>query len=262
MKQETRDLLLEIAKCPNIDECYKEASCVCNEIVKTQVRDKEKFAVPEPWNGDLENAKILFVSSNPSFNESENYPEMNWNDEEIIEFFDGRFSGKYTNIRKDNKVCVKNVDGTSGKAEPFWGAIRKRTAELLYDGREKEVKHGKDYCLTEVVHCKSKNEKGLDSTVISECYNKYFNKLVKLSDCKVVVVLGHKAFRALAASGIKISEELLGKEDKKIYCEEIELEHGVRKLFTYLDHPAAGEPLKSFTKFPKEELDKIKNVLL
>ena len=262
MKKETRDLLLEIVRCPNIDACYKESGCVCNDIVKVQKCERENFSVPEPWNGDLENAKILFVSSNPSFNESENYPEMKWDDEKIIEFFDGRFNGKYTDVRKDNKVCVRNVDGANGKAEPYWGYIRNRTAELLYNNCEDMVKHGEDYCLTEVVHCKSKNEKGLNSSVISECYNKYFNRLVRLSNCKVIIIVGNKAFRTLTASGIKISEELLRKGDKKIYSEEVELENGVKKLFTYLDAPAAGEPLKSFMKFPPEEFEKIKSILL
>lgn len=263
MKNETRDLLLEIARCPNIDLCYKGSSCVCNEIVRTQNSDKEKYQLPEPWNGKLETAKILVVSSNPSFSDDEDFPQMDWDDEKIIDFFDNRFNGIYTHVTKDNKVSVNNLDGTHGKAVTHWGYIRNRIAELLYNNCDALVKHGEDYCLTEVVHCKSEKEAGLNSLNISECYNKYFDRIMRLSNCKIVIIIGVTAFKALSASGIKISEGLLGNGNDKIYCEEIELESGVKKIFTYLDPiNARKRQLKSFTKFPKEELDKIKNVLL
>ncbi|KNY27871.1 hypothetical protein [Pseudobacteroides cellulosolvens] len=262
MIKEARELLLNIARCQNVELYYKHSKCVCSEIIKTQNRKKEKFVLPEPWNGNLETAKVLVISSNPSFSDNEIFPKMDWHDEKIIDFFNNRFSSNYTYISKYNRVSIINLDGTHGKAEPFWGYIRNRIAELLYNNCSKLVKHGEDYCLTEIVHCKSKNENGLNCLTISECYNKYFNKIISLSNCKVVIIVGNKAFKTLITSGIKISEALLGEDDKKIYSEEVELENGNKKLFTYLDAPASGKPLKSFNKFPKEELEKIKNILL
>ena len=54
---------------PNQDGLYREL--VGFQIKQCETLDlsieKEGFQIGEPWNGDIENAPILFLSSNPSF---------------------------------------------------------------------------------------------------------------------------------------------------------------------------------------------------
>ena len=64
-----QDLLLQIARCPNVAHCLSGAgqSHPCSTIVNHQrtlgIHDPY---VPVPWIGHIETAPILFLSSNPS----------------------------------------------------------------------------------------------------------------------------------------------------------------------------------------------------
>lgn len=70
-------LLEEITTCENIQKILNgnlDSDCKkCEKIVNSQKCNFEDFQLPEPWNGDLENCKILFISSNPSINRKK-YP--------------------------------------------------------------------------------------------------------------------------------------------------------------------------------------------
>jgi len=66
------DLLHEITRCPNIQQWFAspQSSNPCAKIISVQhSRSLNDHQVPEPWSGDLEHAPILFLSSNPSFDE-------------------------------------------------------------------------------------------------------------------------------------------------------------------------------------------------
>ena len=65
---------------PNNNELYK-------DLVDFQRKECEKhnssiategFQIGEPWNGDIENAPILFLSSNPAYNFYEISPRWYW----------------------------------------------------------------------------------------------------------------------------------------------------------------------------------------
>ena len=88
MTKETKELLLEIATCP-----IKNSFVDCKTIKSVQ-DDNETFQCAEAWNGDIENAKILFISSNPSYDKKEteklDNPSPNiqmTKEEELIDFF-------------------------------------------------------------------------------------------------------------------------------------------------------------------------------
>ena len=172
-------LLLDICKCPNIKRAAKDKSHPCHRIFEAQ-KDLPCFHLPEPWNGDLVNAPLLIISSNPSIGEDEEYPTCQWEDDKKEDFFVNRFSGHWT--------CDRNPllsDGTYGKQVKFWNEIHKQAKRAF--GREVEA--GKDYAITEVVHCKSRNKKGFDKAV-DECGGKWIEKIIAKSGSRVIMALG------------------------------------------------------------------------
>jgi hypothetical protein len=185
-KNMSMDLLHQITHCPNVQRWYAspQSNNPCSKIISIQhCLSLSDFQVPEPWSGDLEHAPILFLSSNPSFDEVEDFPRWSWPDEWIEDFFINRFGGG----RKEwieNGIRRVTPDG-SRIVVSFWAAVRQRAIELLGN----EVHPGKDYALTEVVHCSSRSEAGV-SEALDECAGRYLQRVVKLSGAKVIVVLG------------------------------------------------------------------------
>ncbi len=71
--------------------------------------------------------------------------------------------------------------------------IRARAVELLGPGAEPF----RDYAMTEVVHCKSKNEVGVKKAAAT-CADRYLDRVVALSPAEVVVIVGSHAHDRLA----------------------------------------------------------------
>jgi hypothetical protein len=67
MPQSERDrVLLAIARCPGGNPPLAPHP-LCSTVVGAPVAaNRAGFQVPEPWRGDIENAPLLFASSNPS----------------------------------------------------------------------------------------------------------------------------------------------------------------------------------------------------
>lgn len=84
-------------------------------------------------------------------------------------------------------------NGSYSKSVPFWREVRGRAAELY---QRENVKPGLDYALTEVVHCKSRNNVGVASAV-DECANLYLDRVLSSSAAKIVVTLGAVAARIM-----------------------------------------------------------------
>src|SRR5207245_8440907 len=96
-----RRLLLEITRCPNVATCRSALDHPCAKVVGVQrkVPDAD-FRVPEPWNGSLARAPLLFVASNPSLDDPlgpprarEVYPTPTWTEADTADFFENRFGG-------------------------------------------------------------------------------------------------------------------------------------------------------------------------
>ncbi len=77
------------------------------------------FKHPEPWDGFIERAEILFIGSNPSIDFDEIYPTDYWEKEEIYEFYNNRFSAV-------NDYYVRNKNKVK-----YWQCMRKVTSWLL-----------------------------------------------------------------------------------------------------------------------------------
>ena len=179
-------LLLEISHCPELGQATN-PSHPCHRIVSCQV-ESEEFQLPEPWTGHLSSAPILFVSSNPSINEEEAYPTTSWDDNEVTDFFERRFDVNRPWTRDARYVLLKDRRTYNTDWVRFWASVRKRAEELL--GRA--ANPGKDYAITEVVHCKSRAETGV-SDALSTCSEKWLEPILENSAANIVVLLGNRA---------------------------------------------------------------------
>ncbi|MBE7084203.1 MAG: hypothetical protein E7373_06365 [Clostridiales bacterium] len=174
MTKETKVLLLEIATCP-----IKNSFVDCKTIKSVQ-DDNETFQCAEAWNGDIENAKILFISSNPSYDKKETekldnpYPNIQMTKgEELIDFFKNRFSN------------------TDWKAYPkFWKRIAKFVTFIPeYKNKDKKVFFQEFVASTEIVHCKSTNEIGVNESC-GKCFTLWTKKILSRFNGKYIVLVG------------------------------------------------------------------------
>lgn len=165
--------MLSIIHCGEVaKECFHPgATGPCSTIIRSQGAPIEKFHVPEPWNGDLAHAPLLFISSNPSINADELYPINFWDNHKASDFFTNRFDGRWVQKFRTkllNKEFLK-------RGSRYWFSVRMRAAEIL--ARDKEhIIPGKDYAITEVVHCKSFSEKIGVREALHHCSEKFFGK--------------------------------------------------------------------------------------
>jgi hypothetical protein len=106
-----RELLLEIAHCPILKSILDDPAPThpCSRVALTQWeasstedrlwRWREVHQVPEPWVGHVREARLLFVSSNPSISGSvspdpgDPPPGLRWNDPDpaIVERYEEAF---------------------------------------------------------------------------------------------------------------------------------------------------------------------------
>lgn len=206
----------------------------------------DDFQVSEPWSGNLNTAPILFLGSNPSISESllpenkEKYPRWSWSDKDITDFFNNRFGGGQELWIKDGMYTFLETGVHKKKHVRYLAAIRKRAKEIL--GRP--VEPGKDYVNSEVVHCKSKREHGVDKAS-GTCTKLYLRRLIAESGAKVIVCLGNFAERA-----VKQEFEISGTSEP-IFISEIE------RLFFFLPHPNA----RRLRKFSLADIERIREFL-
>lgn len=216
-----KKLLEKISSCENIKKClYGDLQNPCYKIVTNQ--DKENFQLPEPWNGDLENAPVIILGSNPSINEEEMYPDLSWNIDEKFEFHSERFSGKWT---KDQKYVMLKDGSYDTKSVRFWSSVRNRVKEIY---PKKEITLGYDLCMIEIVKCKSRKEYGVKECM-SECSQKYMNDILNFSNAKVILCLG-KVAEVFIKDFYKLG-------DKKI-VEDVEIA-GKNRTVIFIPHPSS-----------------------
>jgi len=231
-----RQLLMEIARCTVAEDLLRpgcSAHNCCRTIVSSQ--GTRSFQLPEPWVGRIELAPILFISSNPSINEEEAYPDEHWDEERIVDFFQNRFTSAFGWV-KDGKVRQGN--GYSLRRVRFWAAARNRACELLEKTKD-EVEPGVDFALTEVVHCKSRGEIGVEEAK-DLCATRYLERVLAISVARVFVVLGktarevvqHHIFRGLEPT---LAQPLIGPLDIA----------DVPRMVAFLPHPSARRGVKT-----------------
>jgi len=239
-----RDLLLGIARCRNIDRARCSSSHPCHAIVTSQVTTGEVFQLPEPWNGRLAEAPLLFVSSNPTIGTRAEFPRDTWDDEVIEDFFVNRFGeGMKPWTKGGNRALL--ADGSHAKANHFWSSIRKRAVELF----ERAVVPGLDYALTEVVRCKSDAEYGVREAA-GECAGRYLLPTFEASEATLIVTLGRVAEEYLRKivkfDGPLSSPTMIGGRDRVV---------------AVLPHPNAHEKRTFLNRFDERDLAELRRRL-
>lgn len=260
-----------------IDEPYKSCETIClhqkekfDDLRNEQVRfSKETFHMPEPWNGNLSTAEILFVSSNPSFNINETTPELARKEnkevlpkiisdpdkddpetkralDEAENFFESRFIDKETDsIRKEyNSQTWKGILRCAGYLLEETSSVE--SLGNIDDDQKRSI--ASQIALTEVVHCKSTGEDGVEEAV-KECYDKHTRAVIELflkspsEKPKKVVIMGEKAQRALSKG---ILAESIRTDDPEIPPKKLKTK--INKLWKELDKLRKYDP----EKFEKE----------
>lgn len=214
---EVEKLAVKIASCCDVQEALNSTSHPCHEVVRWQSKqwsspilqiENSQMHRPEAWTGDIVNAPILFLSSNPSFDPEENYP--NWNENEwptakVSDFAINRFTsniergyGASDGLSKDeiDKTIGTNGQLSKGKV-PYWRWARGIVA-YIYGKKIEEVSAHSDYAMTEIVHCKSQKEEGV-KTAREKCKGKYLEPILSISKAKLIIVDGQHACENLKA---------------------------------------------------------------
>jgi uracil-DNA glycosylase len=221
-----RDVFDSIARCPNVNACYSsDRPNPCKAIVDYQrtewhAETYSSFQLPEPWMGQIDRAKLLFIASNPSIGDDKHSigsssADTVWEAHQLA--FGG---GKRTYII--DGVKTTKPDGSVGHKVHYWSAIRARAHELLPDAVP-----GTDYAITELVHCKSKGEIGV-ARALDECRSRHFERVFSVAAARVVIALGSFASKCLLEESGSIPpdpvEQVLG---------------GAPRLLLFLPHPSS-----------------------
>lgn len=275
------ELALSVARCPDlseVDSVLPDGSThPCHKIVHSQDMQPEPFQVPEAWAGNLETARIVYLSSNPAISvgnplakwaskrHAEKYPTVDWADSEIADFMINRFNPEHGWVvgRRHRKVDAAAQHGRPvyGSPEPYWGWVEKQTKSLLgpdtvwYDAA----------VMTEVVHCKSNNEQGVPEAAV-HCSTRHMDRILAASTASLVVVVGGKAANAFRAAH---QEALADRPNFGKHCLDglpdanhnvVPLEvGGSMRLVCFIKHPGArGGSTMLETQYPRD-IESIRN---
>lgn len=205
MNSTTSDLLWEIINCP-YGKMNNLQGDPCQQVINSQAVTAADFHAPEPWNGDIENAPILFIGPNPGITANELFPQkgapywqnnQGFNQERVEEFFEKRFSDDLIfapqpyvlhNNGKNYKVLLKS--GVYKPVKGFWNYVY----EIARYQLKRPVIPGVDYVITEVARCKSKNINSLPQKCVTECMNKFFERTLDTAQkVQLIFVVGRNA---------------------------------------------------------------------
>lgn len=274
-----KNLAIEIARCSAVRDAFANVNHPCNRVVLTQ-KDDGFRQLPEPWYGNITNCKVLFISSNPSIDESDRdiaevFPTESWEDSQIGSWVMNRVmdgsaeSGVTFNLDGYQNFLWKCVDGRfrgQGKnqenSQTTWNGIHKRATELLGI----EANPSKNYALTEVVHCKSKMAEGVKESA-KHCSDKWMDRIIDLSDAlNVVVLVGSHVRDQYAREKFKLEREFGENNSEKSFLETIKSNSfisnvfGKPLLFVFIAHPTSMTKKTFQSKYGEFAASKISSV--
>lgn len=179
-----------VSRCPNVRLCLETlVQHPCRKIVEYQRKEfgigsYDEFQLPEPWVGEIDIAPILFVSSNPSIGE-DTHARGGSVDEDVWESHHLAFGGARRRYI-DEGIRTVGADGTKLKTVRYWSGTRARARELIV---HRDVIPGKDYALTEIVHCKSRDEYGVKEAA-KTCAATHMEAVMKVAAARVIISVG------------------------------------------------------------------------
>lgn len=202
----------------------------------------EDFQLPEPWRGQIDNARILFVGSNPSIGDDryalQSSPEWQaWESQHLA------FGGGSRPYIIDGIKTTKS-NGSPDRVVRYWSSIRARARELIPGAIP-----GKDYAISEIVHCKSKAEEGV-ARAAKTCYDMHMAAVFSVAAAKIIIVLGGFARERLLGTIADLSVPSL-------------LELGGRmRTMLFLPHPNARGEKKSLAEhYTSEALEAVRQLI-
>ena len=222
----------ELIQNPNQDGLYREL--VDFQIKQCETLDlsieKEGFQIGEPWNGDIENAPILFLSSNPAFDFYEVSPRYysdktgnQWviKDGEVMSL-DDLIKFQCTRIQEskieDNDNNKENLNKevfnpNTGKKDYlhvlYWGHTRERVECLLPDelkifwrNKKTPAEYAREImkyvvCM-EIVPFRSNDATGVTTAVLDDCWGKFTKTILELSGASIFILVGSKAYKTFS----------------------------------------------------------------
>jgi len=131
-----KDVFDRIVNCRNINRAWESEAHPCHNIVNYQKSQLpgltlEKFQIPEPWNGAVLDAPIIFVGINPSYTKDELHPDSTWPEEEKYIFFAKRFDSKYTDKNMGPRLQSSDNAPKYRKASKYWINLRSLSGQML-----------------------------------------------------------------------------------------------------------------------------------
>lgn len=224
-----RALLLRIARCSLIDIAARDTGHPCHQVVAVQRPEGDMRQVPEGWAGNLREARVAFLSSNPAISEPapgqpegtvEAYPSAACSDEHIAGYLGRRFDQTVLPRPVVSGFRPLQADGLyAARPTAFWGQMHRRAMELLGPAADP----ARNYVMTEVVHCKSVMGEGV-AAAAATCAGLYLDAVFRLAAAPVVVVVGMQAhvllksrFAALPDPPYIHREDLGGKERALVF---------------------------------------------
>ena len=217
-------------ECNEDDNLSKMVNCQYENLVQKKGCPAEQgYQVPEPWNGDLEKADILFLSSNPGINVFEKFPRYIGRDktsgemrfsyapvtdaaqadylsrEEVRQFFIRRFQeNPYTKsllpgvyeFRNDGGCCVGPCRIRGVK---YWNVMMKIAANILgieLDEKTADESVRREICSRilsmEMVPFKSAKEGDIPKDLWKDCWDKFSREIFYSSKAKIVFLIDKK----------------------------------------------------------------------
>lgn len=175
----------------------------CRVIVDSQrrkhgVTSYVDFQLPEPWVGEIDVAPILFVSSNPSIGDDKQTTGAAADDDVWESHHFAHGGGRRSYIQ--DGIRTTDSDGNPLQAVRYWSGALARARELI---PYREVVPGRDYAMTEIVHCKSRREFGV-AAAAKTCAARHMENVLSISAARVVVSVGAFARNWFLGEGVSI----------------------------------------------------------
>ena len=279
MMRDEKQLMDDFLKCTawigEDGEATSECPAAYKEIINSQkvqfekdgsVFKEEGFILSGLWNGNLKNAPLLVLSSNPAIRTKECRPRYFPEEKKFYQPCEGRAKGieigygesarDYLMDFSDKIFAEHSIINENSRAlnmpwydndkrcacVPFWGCLRNAVDALLPDELRMK-KYDEDYVRflmsfalsAEIVPFQSNDEEGVDKAICSS-WDSYTKDLISLSNASIVILIGKKVLKHFTnnifGENSKNSENAMDKLKNASYIEHV-CDAGKKRIVIY-----------------------------